>query len=125
MPGIRSKNALYFAYPQGIATIAGEAVASARELFAVVSSDRTRVLGASNASVMSARLFDLLPRHPIVTVPHVVRLLATTKPTAAKAIGVLQSLGILTEMTGRRRDRTFAYARYLDQLRAGTELETT
>ncbi len=74
---------------------------------------------------MAARLLDQLPRHPMVTIPAVVRLLSTTKPTAAKAIGVLEQLGILRETTGRRRDRTFSYAAYLDGLRAGTELGDT
>jgi Fic family protein len=66
---------------------------------------------------------DQLPRHPILTIPTIVKLLDTTKPTAAKAVGVLEQLGILMETTGRRRDRTFSYAAYLDRLRAGTELE--
>jgi len=32
-------------------------------------------------------------------------------------------VGVLSETTGRRRDRTFTYAKYLDRLRVGTELE--
>jgi Fic family protein len=108
---------------EGVATMAEEAVQSARELFALVARDRTRVLGGAKASVAAARLFELLPRHPIVTVPGTVKLLRTTKPTAAKAIGVLEDLGVLVETTGRRRDRTFSYAKYVDQLRVGTELE--
>ena len=32
------------------------------------------------------------------------------------------NLGILHETTGRKRDRTYGYARYLELLRAGTEL---
>jgi hypothetical protein len=32
-------------------------------------------------------------------------------------------VGVLTETTGRRRDRTFSYSKYLDHLRVGTELE--
>jgi hypothetical protein len=51
-----------------------------------------------------------------------VKLLRTTKPTAAKSIELLEQLGILEETTGRRRDRTYRYAGYLDRLRAGTEL---
>ena len=108
---------------EGVATIAEEAVQSARGLFALVARDRTRVLGGAKASVAAARLFELLPRHPIVTVPGTVKLLRTTKPTAAKAIGVLENLGVLVETTGRRRDRTFSYAQYVDRLRVGTELE--
>ncbi len=59
----------------------------------------------------------------MVTITGTVKLLDTTKPTAAKAIALLEEVGVLTETTGRRRDRTFAYVKYLDRLRVGTELE--
>ena len=108
---------------EGVATIAEEAVQSARELFALVSRDRARVLAAGKASVVAARLFEELPRHPIVTITGMVKLLETTKPTAAKAIALLEEVGVLSETTGRKRDRTFTYVKYLDQLRVGTELE--
>lgn len=107
----------------GVATIAEEAVQSAREIFALVGRDRTHVLAASRASVVASRLFEELPRHPIVTITGTVELLKTTKPTAAKAIALLEEVGVLAETTGRKRDRTFSYAKYLDQLRVGTELE--
>jgi len=108
---------------EGISTIADEAADTARDLFVLVNKDRARVLSAPNASVMATRLLDQMPRHPIVTIPAVVKLLDTTKPTATKAIGVLEQLGILRETTGRRRDRTFSYSAYLDRLRGGTELQ--
>jgi Fic family protein len=108
---------------EGVATIADEAVKSARELFTLTSRDRVRVLAAAKASVVASRLFEELPRHPVVTVNGIVKLLETTKPTAAKAIALLEEVGVLSETTGRRRDRTFSYSRYLDLLRAGTELE--
>jgi len=59
----------------------------------------------------------------VVTIVGAVKLLETTKPTAAKAIALLEEVGVLTETTGRRRDRAFSYAKYLDRLRVGTELE--
>src|SRR5256714_1348932 len=102
---------------EGVSTIADEAADTARDLFILVNKDRARVLSARNASVMAARLLDQLPRHPMVTIPAVVKVLGTTKPTAAKAIGVLEDLGIVQETTGRRRDRTFSYAAYLERLR--------
>jgi hypothetical protein len=58
----------------------------------------------------------------VVTVPGSIRMLETTKPTATKAVGLLESLGILKETTGRKRDRAYKYVRYLDLLRTGTEL---
>src|SRR3954465_14887997 len=110
-------------FVEGISTIADEAADTARDLFLLVNKDRTRILSSPNASVMAPRLLDQLPRHPMVTIPAVVKLLETTKPTAAKAVGMLEKVGILRETTGRRRDRTFSYAGYLDRLRAGTDLE--
>jgi Fic family protein len=108
---------------EGVATIAEEAVQSARELFALVSRDRAKVLAAGKASVVASRLLEALPQHPVVTTTGVVKLLETTKPTAAKAIALLEKVGILSETSGRKRDRAFSYGKYLDYLRVGTELE--
>ncbi len=108
----------------GVATIADEAVASARDLFALVAADRARVLGAGATSVAAVRLFELLPRHPIVTVNAVAGWLETSKPTAIRAIDALTAAGMLRETTGKKRDRSFAYEAYLARLRVGTDLET-
>ncbi len=106
----------------GVATIADEAVASARELFALVAVDRARVLAHEGMSVVALRLFELLPRHPVVTVASVMKLVDTTKPTAGRAIELLVVAGVLVETTGKKRDRSFVYRAYLDRLRVGTEL---
>lgn len=108
---------------EGVATIADEAVAAARDVFALVSADRQRVLAASGASVIAVRLLEQLPVHPVVTIPGIVELLSTTKPTAGKAVQLLEGLGVLVETTDKKRDRTFAYRKYLDKLRSGTEIE--
>jgi Fic family protein len=70
---------------------------------------------------MGARLFESLPRHPVITVKSAVRLGETTKPTAAKAIDSLCTADILVETSGRSRDRTYAYREYLDLLKEGAE----
>ena len=106
----------------GVATIADEAVMSARELFALVAADRERVLRHAGISIVALRLFELLPRHPVVTVASTMKLVETTKPTAGRAIEVLVSAGVLAETTGKKRDRSFVYEKYLERLRVGTEL---
>lgn len=107
----------------GMATIAEEAITSARDLFSLVSEDRDRILASGSASVSAFRLFELLPRHPIVTVAFAMKLVDASKPTAIRAIGILEEAGILAETTGRRRDRSFAYQAYLDLLRVDTDME--
>jgi Fic family protein len=106
----------------GVATIADEAVASARELFTLVADDRARVLSTEKMSIGALRLFELLPRHPIVTVASAMRLLETTKPTAIRAVELLVDAGVLAEQTGKKRNRSFAYNAYLERLEVGTEL---
>ncbi len=107
----------------GIATIADEAVASARDLFALVAADRAHVLAQDGMSVVALRLFERLPRHPVVSVASVMKLVETTKPTAGRAIELLVAAGVLVETTGKKRDRSFVYRSYLDRLRVGTELD--
>ena len=107
----------------GVATIADEAVSSASELFALVAEDRGHVLENAGTSVAAVRLFELLPRHPIVSVVYVMRQLGTSKPTAGRAVEALERAGVLVETTGKKRDRSWAYQSYLDRLRVGTEIE--
>ena len=106
----------------GVATIGDEAVSSARELFTLVSVDRAHLLERPEVSMAALRLFERLPRHPIVSVAAVMKLLKTTKPTAGRAIELLAKTGVLVETTGKKRDRSFAYQAYVDHLRVGTEL---
>jgi Fic family protein len=107
---------------EGVAEIAEESATAARDLYRLVARDRERVLGAKGSSLTAVKLLELLPRRPVVTIPRVVEMLETTKPTATKSVALLESLGKLRETTGRKRDRTYRYAGYLDRLRVGTEL---
>lgn len=106
----------------GVATVGDETVTTARELFVTVASDRERVLKQSATSIAAVRLFEALPTLPVVTVATVMEMLDTTKPTAGRAIEALREAGILVETTGRRRDRSFVYRKYVDRLSEGTDL---
>ncbi|MBI5547923.1 MAG: Fic family protein [Deltaproteobacteria bacterium] len=109
---------------EGVTVVANEAVAATRDLFAMVTADREKVLAAKSSSLTAARLFELLPEHPIVTISGVGTLLKTTKPTATKAVKALVDADVLVERAGQGRARAFAYGAYLERLAAGTELVT-
>lgn len=108
---------------EAVSTIATEAVATARDLFALVSRDRGRVLTTPGSTVVAARLFELLPQRPVMTIASAMEQLDTTRPTVTKAVAALVEAGVLEEMSGKKRDRSFGYARYLDLLKVGTGLE--
>ena len=100
---------------------AHDGVETAGKLFSLLTKDRQRVLRQAGVTVPAIRLLDQLPRHPIVTLPLVMDILETTKPTASKAIEVLRKATILRETTGKQRDRVYAYQAYLTLLTGGTE----
>jgi Fic family protein len=100
----------------GVAQIAAESTTMARDLSALVSADRKRMLESPSSSVMTLRLLEQLPRHPIVTVAKVAKILSTSKPTSIKAIQTLVKAKVLVETTGRKRDRLFRYKAYLQRL---------
>ena len=57
-----------------------------------------------------------------VQVLSVMKLLGTSKPTAARAIETLAEAGVLVETTGKKRDRWYSYQKYLEVLGDGTDL---
>ncbi len=108
---------------KGVAEISSDAVELAKHLSLIIAEDREKVLASHSATIFTIRLFELLSTHPVITMAKAVKLLDTSKPTALKAIATLESLGILAETTGRKRDRYFEYKCYLGKLKFGTELK--
>lgn len=106
---------------EGVAVMAEEAVTTARRLQAIVAQNRARLMARDDATVMSIRLFELLPEHPILTVNRVVDLLGCSRPPAAKALRVLEAANVLQALDERKKNRTVVFKEYLDNLRKGTE----
>jgi Fic family protein len=99
-----------------------DAVKAAQRLFEILGKDQKIVTEHPTSTVMAIRLFQCLPEHPIVTISSVIDLMKTTKPTASKAIEALCQAGILYEITGKRRDRAYAYRNYLRVLTEDTDM---
>lgn len=85
-------------------------------LASLVANDRRLLLAHPRANAVSYRLFELLPTMPRLSVDRVCEAVQTTFPTANAAIKLLEELGILTELTGQKKNRTFSYAAYIQLL---------
>jgi hypothetical protein len=57
-------------------------------------------------------------------IAYLIKKLDVSKPTAGRAVEALEKAGALFEITGKKRDRSWAYQSYLDRLRVGSDLET-
>jgi Fic family protein len=101
----------------GISEMAGEAVQTSRKIFQLFENNRRKLLKNPKALVPALRLHDFLSDHPVLTIGTVVKLLDTTKPTAAKAVDALIKAGILRETTGAKRNRIFGYKDYVQLLK--------
>ena len=101
---------------EGVATAAGDAEQSIIEVASLVATDRRRLLQSAKAGPASYRLFEMLPTMPRFTIERVRRQLDTSFPTATAAVKVLEDLGIVTEMTGQKKNRSYSYPAYVELL---------
>jgi hypothetical protein len=58
----------------------------------------------------------MLPMMPRFTIERVRQQLDTTFPTANAAVKVMADLGIVMEMTGQKKNRTYSYQAYVELL---------
>jgi len=77
-------------------------------------------LGRSAPS--AARVFELVAREIVLTIPRAAKELELSQPTVGKAATRLQRLGILDEVTGRYRNKIYVYSDHLALLTEGTEV---
>jgi Fic family protein len=103
-------------YLQCVREAAADGVTVAERLFNQLNNDRARLLAHAGVTVPAIRLLDRLPSSPVVTLSLALEMLKVSKPTASSAIQILQHAGILSETSGKRRDRVYAYQAYLDIL---------
>ena len=70
---------------------------------------------------MVLRVFRVLRERPVVTLNDVCERTGLSFPSTAKGMQALETLGIVHELTGNRRNRIFAYRQHLAILSEGAE----
>lgn len=106
---------------EGVALTAGNAVDTAHRLLALFREDEQRLAVGNLRGTGLQRVYSALRTRPLATIQELCLRAKVSFPTAAKAVEVLVSSGIASELTGGRRNRVFAYQRYLAILSEGTE----
>jgi len=106
---------------EGVQITAEEAVNSATKILAVFADDRRKIEDLGRTAASALRIHELLQKKPIVSVPMVSTELNLSAPTVRNSIDKLKEIGLVKEITGKKRDRLFSYQSYLDILQADTE----
>jgi len=101
---------------EGVAMAAAEAEQNIIAIASLVATDRRKLLQSPKSSPASYRLFEQLPMMPRFTVERARQQLDTTFPTANSAVQILEQLGIVVELTGQKKNRSYSYQAYVDLL---------
>lgn len=105
----------------GVADTANQAFDAATRIVELFKHDRERITGESERPGSALRIHDLLQQNPYLTANLLVERTGLSAPTVNAALADLERLGIVEEVTGRRRGRVFGYRRYLAILSEGTD----
>ncbi|WP_414476422.1 Fic family protein [Microvirga sp. M2] len=105
----------------GVAETANQAFAAATQIVELFKQDRELITAQSERAGSVLRVHEFLQQNPFVTANLLVSQTGLTAPTINAALADLERLGIVEEVTGRRRGRVFSYRRYLAILNEGTD----
>lgn len=105
----------------GVAQTANQAFEAATHIVDLFRQDRERIATEGERASSTLRIHDLFQLNPFLTSNQLVRQTGLSSPTVNTALADLQRLGIIEEVTGRKRGRVFSYRRYLSVLNEGTD----
>ena len=108
-------------FAEGIEVTARQALATANTLLTMVSRDRDRIAALGRAAPSALAVHQALQRHPITTSAALVDATSLTPATVNKSLDNLRRLGVVSELTKRKRGRVFSYRRYVKELSTDTE----
>jgi Fic family protein len=106
---------------EGVVHTANQAFDAATRIVDLFKRDRERISAESDRAGSALRVHELLQQHPFLTSNFLVERTGLTPPTINAALAELERIGVLKEVTGKRRGRVFGYGSYLAILSEGTE----
>ena len=109
-------------FAEAIIVTAGQAVETAQQLLDLSNRDRDKINGLGRAAASTLQIHRALMEHPIATSSSLAEKTGITPATVNKSLGHLEQLGIVKELTARKRNRLFSYASYIKIMSRGTEL---
>jgi len=109
-------------FADAVIVTAGQAVEAAQQLLDLSNRDRDKISGLGRAAASTLRVHRALMTRPIATSGWLGKKTGITPATVNKALGHLERLGIVKELTARKRNRLFSYTGYIEIMNRGTEL---
>jgi Fic family protein len=105
-------------FGEGIEASAREAMATAEALVSLVDKDRDRIARLGRPAGSALEVHQALQKQPIATSNWLVEETKLVPATVNSSLAHLERLGVVRELTKRRRGRVFSYRRYVELLAA-------
>ncbi len=105
----------------GVRETAESAIQTAKSIAALFEADRRRIQILGRVAGSALRVHQALIQKPVLSVAKAVSSTGLTFPSVTASLKRLHQLGIARELTGRARNRLFAYQQYITILGKGTE----
>lgn len=105
---------------QGIIEVSNEALANAREIIGLKETLLDTLVKNDAGGLSAVRLLDLLFKKPVVTVADITSALEISHQPAYDLVNLFEKLGILVEMTGKKRYKKYLFADYVRIIERGT-----
>ena len=109
-------------FADAVRITAGQAVDTVRRMDALARRDREAIHQLGRPAGSALRIHHELLYRPICDGNRLKKRTGLTLATVNKSLDHLGELGLVKELTGKRRNRIFSYPAYLDILNEGTEL---
>jgi cell filamentation protein, protein adenylyltransferase len=106
---------------EGIASTAQEAADTADRTVKLFDKNRSKIEKLGRGAASALRVHELMQTSPYLRIRTAAKALKLTVPTVTSALNHLMELGIVKEISGRQRDRLFAYSQYLRMVSGDTE----
>jgi len=108
-------------FAEAVIFTAEQAVETAQQLLNLSNQDSVRIAGLGRAEASARKVHKVMMERPIATPVLLARETGLPPVTVNKALDNLAKLGVIREITGKKRGRAFAYVDYIDVLNRGTE----
>jgi len=111
-------------FADAVIVTANEAVATAQRITRLTNGDREKIRQIGRASASALQVHQALMASPITTSGRLVDKTGITPVTVNRALDHLEQLGIVKELTSKKRNRLFSYTNYVEILGAeSTDVE--
>ncbi len=100
---------------QGVADVSQDAAETIQHIYALREKHRAEInMALGRAAGNGLRILEFLYSQPLFTVPRVQGHLGVSYASANQLVSRLEKLGILEEISGRKRNRVYRYSSYLE-----------